>query len=163
MTESEQTVDPNMLWIIWGALLASVILYGVVANVVEISDPNTAEFTANIMRWGLAAAALGSMFFAYWIRKTMFFDKEDDPEFEGAQRAETLFTTSIISWALCESVAIYGLVLRVLTGDIALFYPFAGVSVALFILFRPRPNERLSDPDESTDADPEESASDAEW
>lgn len=163
MSDQEQTVDPKMLWIIWGGLLASVGLYGVVAHTITISDPSTTGSTARILTYGLAAASLGSIAFAYWIRKAMFFDKEDDPDFEGAQRAQTLFTTSIVTWALCESVAIYGLVLRVITGNITLFYPFAGVAVALFILFRPRPDERLTGPDAESGGDAEDVDSDAEW
>ena len=49
-----------------------------------------------------------------------------------------LTSYSIIMSALCESTAIYGLVLFVLAGNIMDMYIFAAISLALFAVFFPR-------------------------
>ena len=43
-----------------------------------------------------------------------------------------------MSWALCESIAIYGLVLTFLSFQWKYFLGFAAVSLASFLIYRPR-------------------------
>jgi hypothetical protein len=47
-------------------------------------------------------------------------------------------SAQILSWSLCESVAIYGLVLAFVTHEPAAYYPFAAVALLLLALYRPR-------------------------
>lgn len=53
-----------------------------------------------------------------------------------AQRSATGW---IVTWALCDSVAVLGLTASFLSMRPLLhFWPFAAVSLALFVLYRPR-------------------------
>lgn len=56
----------------------------------------------------------------------------------GSPPAQRLMTKSIISMAICESVAIYGLVLFLLAGSRLDFYLFTVVSLIFFGVFFPR-------------------------
>jgi F0F1-type ATP synthase membrane subunit c/vacuolar-type H+-ATPase subunit K len=49
-----------------------------------------------------------------------------------------LVSTSILTFALAESIAIYGLVLFLLNGESTDFFIFLGLSLLTFILFFPR-------------------------
>jgi len=64
----------------------------------------------------------------------------DDPPIEShaAEGAVAkLFTANIITWAMCESMAIYGLVLVFMSFDFRYFPPFAGVALLNFLFYRP--------------------------
>jgi hypothetical protein len=47
-------------------------------------------------------------------------------------------SAQLLSWALCESVAIYGLVLAFVTHEPAAYYPFGAVALVLMLLYPPR-------------------------
>ena len=53
-------------------------------------------------------------------------------------RAGILPTVSLITWALCEAVAIYGLVLFILTWNRNDFFLFMAISLLYFYLFYPK-------------------------
>jgi hypothetical protein len=44
----------------------------------------------------------------------------------------------IVTWALCESIAIYGLMLAILFHDARYYGPFAGVAAVAMLVFAPR-------------------------
>ena len=48
------------------------------------------------------------------------------------------FSASIITFALCEGVAVFGLVLFFLSGDSLNFYIFMAISMLFFFIFYPR-------------------------
>lgn len=50
---------------------------------------------------------------------------------------------NIISWALNESVAIYGLILAFRTADMTPFYIFAGIGALNMLILRPNPEKWL--------------------
>jgi len=154
-------VDPAMLWILWGALLASVGLYGVVAHVLETPGSDISRGMLRTLAYVFAAVSIAEVAITWWLRKTMYFDGSGETDSGEQGRAQSLFTMSIITWAICESVAIYGLVLRVLSGQIAYFYPFAAASFLLFVLYRPRPAERLPENGDEELADAP--GTEAEW
>ncbi len=53
-------------------------------------------------------------------------------------KVRRLFTAAIITFAFCESVGIYGLVLFLVGGNSSDFYLFLFLSLALFALYFPR-------------------------
>ncbi len=57
---------------------------------------------------------------------------------QGSAPDQRLMTKSIVSMAISESVAIYGLVLFLLAGSRFDFYLFAGISLIFFGIFFPR-------------------------
>jgi hypothetical protein len=55
----------------------------------------------------------------------------------GGRAAGRYFTACIISWALCESIAIYGLVLVQLSHQLVHYFGFAAGALFNFALYRP--------------------------
>ncbi len=60
---------------------------------------------------------------------------QGDPLFSKVQK---LFTAAIVSFAFCESVAIYGLVLFIIGGSSLDFYLFAFLSLIFFAVYFPK-------------------------
>ena len=66
------------------------------------------------------------------------------PENEQTRAATAkLFSASIVTWALCESIAIYGLVLSFMTAEPKYFLGFAAASLVNFLIYRPRKEQLL--------------------
>jgi hypothetical protein len=49
-----------------------------------------------------------------------------------------VLTASIVSWALCESIAVFGLVLAFLHHDIEHYLPFGGAALVLLLVLAPK-------------------------
>jgi hypothetical protein len=64
--------------------------------------------------------------------------KKDSPGPDEAQFINRLRTAHIITYALCESIAIYGLILFILEKDKTIFYAFLGVSLFLMLIHFPK-------------------------
>jgi len=64
--------------------------------------------------------------------------KKDSPGPDEAQFINRLRTAHIITYALCESIAIYGLMLFFLEKDKTVFYAFLGVSLFLMLVHFPK-------------------------
>ena len=57
---------------------------------------------------------------------------------QGGDNQAAWTTRKIITWALCESVAVYGLIVFFISKDIQDIYIFVGWAVVLFVLHAPR-------------------------
>jgi hypothetical protein len=68
--------------------------------------------------------------------RTLDLDEDHGPAV--AQAVSRARAGSIVTWALCESVAVYGLVLSMLLHDTSYYAPFAGVAAAAMLVFAPR-------------------------
>jgi F0F1-type ATP synthase membrane subunit c/vacuolar-type H+-ATPase subunit K len=55
-----------------------------------------------------------------------------------SQLASRLVSTSVVTFALAESIAVYGLVLFLLNGESTGFFVFLGLSLLTFIMFFPK-------------------------
>jgi hypothetical protein len=66
----------------------------------------------------------------------------EGPQVSGA--LAKLFAASIVSWAMCESIAIFGLMASFMSGDLKYFFAFAGVSLVNFVIYRPSREQLLS-------------------
>lgn len=115
------------------AMVASVFLYAVVVEVMQrllapfaglgVLTPDQARF----LKYVLAVLALGHFFLIKLCQKLL-----------SGPSLKHLFQTAILTFALCEAVAIYGLVLFLLTGQVFDFYLFFALSLSYFYLFYPR-------------------------
>ena len=134
----ENQVKGMTLWIIWGGMFGSLVIYGLVLSIVSpesAKDPSTIRIMAMSMG-GMSLAMIGGMFF---LRKTMFFGPLEDGAFDDRQGVrQKYFTVSIITWALSEAIAIYGLVLSFLSGQLVFYGAFAAVGATLMVRFRPQ-------------------------
>lgn len=115
------------------AMIASVFIY---AGVVELLKWQLAPFagfstldpgTADLIKYIFLALAAAQFFIIKALQKIL-----------SAHSVEKLSLTAIITFALCESVAVLGLVLFLLNGNSMDFYIFMVLSLGFFYLFFPK-------------------------
>lgn len=138
-----------VLRIVHAALIASILLFGVMLMFV-IRPPGEAVVGADIPVRAdppayfaaiMIAMAAASMLAIYMVRRRMSRDRAaaaaTTPE-HAARNRSRLYSASIASWALCESIALYGLVLGIVHRDTGPFLPFAAVALVLLVALAPR-------------------------
>jgi F0F1-type ATP synthase membrane subunit c/vacuolar-type H+-ATPase subunit K len=115
------------------AMIAAVFVY---AGVVELLKWQLAPFagfstlapgTSDLIKYIFLALAAAQFFIIKALQKIL-----------PTRSVENLSTTAIITFALCEAVAILGLVLFLLAGNSLDFYIFMAVSLGFFTLFFPK-------------------------
>jgi hypothetical protein len=115
------------------AMIASVFVY---AGVVELIKWQLAPFTGFAQLDPQTAALLKYVFLA--LAAAQFVIIKAVQKFLPAPSVEKLSLTAIITFALCESVAVLGLVLFLLAGQGLDFYIFMVISLGFFTLFFPK-------------------------
>lgn len=99
---------PSVLWMIWGAMLSSVAIYGAV---ILLAFPNAGGGSWQTLAPVLALVSLSTTGMAFFVVPRA--------------RAPT-HVQYLIRWALCESVAIFGVVIAALGAPL----PVAGLFLA---------------------------------
>jgi hypothetical protein len=130
--------------ILYLALLVSVGMYGAIIFV--ITNNQTPKELDPTMLYALAGAAVTTMVMIVVLRGKLLPPtreahslNEPIPEGENVQKAlGRVFTASILTWALCESIAIYGLVLSFVSFQPKYFLGFAAASLVNFVIYRPQ-------------------------
>jgi len=126
------------LWLIWGVLLSSLVIYAGVAAVLvsgEATDPETASRLTPIF----ALVALGAAVTSFVLRNVMLTRPLArgalDPETPaGAQRVQTAF---VLAWVFSETVGLFGFVLWFLGRDWNVFLAFLSAGAVLIALHAP--------------------------
>lgn len=118
------------------AMVASVFFYAVVVEVLKRSlapfaglaplDQNQVQ----LLKYVFVGLALGHFLLIKLLPKVL-----------APVTVSRLFQTAILTFALCEAVAIYGLVYFLLTGRVFEFYLFFALSLFYFYLFYPKYRE----------------------
>jgi len=115
------------------ALIVSVFIYAVV---VQVLNWTLAPFTgfgavsagqARMLKYFFVALAIGHFFLIKFMQKIL-----------AAGTLERLFQAAVVTFALCEAVAIFGLVLFLVTGNSMDFYVFMFLSLFYFWFFYPK-------------------------
>ncbi len=141
----------NTLRIIWGAMLASIVMYIGIGFVVAAEQPGSPPETVELYRMvftGLAVSVLvaipvlrrvlmGGVFLAPSDRGMHGRDDGPAPEVLEAAMAKYM-QGSLVGIALAESVCLYGLVLAFLAADGSEVLPFAAVSALAMAVQLPR-------------------------
>src|SRR5262245_41703273 len=135
------------LLVIHAAMMSTVILYGVIAYAIGGEPAHADHGTLLAVLAGAAAATAVASFVA---RAALLPPRERAGD--GRSLDESLLATPaaraalartraalIVGWALCEAVALFGLVLAILDHDAAAYAPFGAASLVLFFLHSPRP------------------------
>lgn len=127
------------LWFIWGALVYAILLYlGVAFFLVRTSaaSPELLTVVAGLtILLSIISCAMSILVWIKLLRAPLQSGTLDLQSESGFQRYQTL---SIITWALDETIAIFGLVLVVMSGVIYYAVPFCVISLVLLILQRPQ-------------------------
>lgn len=132
------------LRIIWGSLLMSIAIYGVVAAVVaKTMTATVAGGAANPIVLVLGVVALMMALMAIFVPRAAMRRSEErgsiappDPSAPPSV-PPNVFTALIIRWAMLEAVAILGLVAALITADPRAFIPLGVVAIAGMLLSYP--------------------------
>jgi len=149
MTETDRT-DPQQalrtVTVIAAAITAALLAYALVVEALPIVEPGFSGLLAgsqssiDVLRYGLGGLTLGIAFLVPLLRRRL---TSHAPSRESGERppAQSLLAATVISLALAESPAIFGLVLFLLGGDRWDFYGFAAFALLLVLVVFPRHNE----------------------
>ena len=119
--EKKQQAHIQIIWIIYGALIMSQFMYGFVGGFI-IEGPKEPS-TDLILPMALAGVALTTSIITFVVGKFI---------------PGPYLTQCIIKWALTESIAVYGLVLVMLTGNTTFLFGFLLWSLALMAVHAPK-------------------------
>jgi len=124
------------IWILYLALMSSIVIYAVVAVMIDAQGgPRGGEREASdleLFQYVFLAAGVVVTMASLVIPGLVVRSPRGD-----VLPYERLVTKKIVQWALSESVAIFGLVLYFLTGDLDYMYIFAAWSAAVMLLHGP--------------------------
>ena len=123
-------------------LIASIFMYASVAIFVSktqnfISKPEPA-LNLNQFRYILYGLSVAMLFIITFTRKLLLSGKGNQNNKNLNSHASIFFSVTIVTGALCESVAIYGLVLFFVGKKITDFYALMFMSLMYFIYFFPK-------------------------
>jgi hypothetical protein len=115
------------------AMIAAIFVY---TGVVEVIKWQWAPFAGFAKLPGQTASLLKYIFLV--VAAAQFVIIKVVQKIVPAQSLDNLPQAAIITFALCETVAIFGLVLFLLTGNALDFYVFMVISLGYFYLFFPK-------------------------
>jgi hypothetical protein len=125
-----------MLQIVRFALLTSVVLYALIG---EVAGPKTPATVSPLLFYILTLVAVTSVAVAFVLRRTLM--KESEPTASGTVDASVINRwrmANIVTYALAESIAMFGLVLRMLGFTLGQILPFYLAGFILILFLAPR-------------------------
>jgi hypothetical protein len=135
----------QMQLMIYGALLVSQLVYGYLAFKVFAVQPGRGSMPDALPYVLIAVAASELLIAIPVLRKRLMPARRDakaidepipdSPAVGGV--LGRLFVAQIVTWGMCESIAILGLVLVITSHDPRYYLGFAGASVVGFVVYRP--------------------------
>ncbi len=125
-----------VLRIIHAALLFSCLLYVPIGEVVASKEPRDVRF----LFIGLAIGGLSTLTLAMRLRPRLVGSAEETLRHnpDDAAALARWQTAQIVLYGMCEAVALYGLVLRMLGTPLIQVLPFYGGAVLLMLMWMPR-------------------------
>jgi len=124
--------------IVWLALVASLLVYGAIPFVLPLPGEPAAVLVPLVA--ALVFVALATALATMVLRRVAITGPLASGALDPATKtgAGRVLAISVVLWALCESIGVYGLVLFFLYRELALFYPFLLVAMALMLFHAPR-------------------------
>ncbi|MDP3047943.1 MAG: hypothetical protein Q8N12_00740 [Thermodesulfovibrionales bacterium] len=142
----------KVIWIIWGAMLASLGIYIIVGHMV-IAKIKMAEMSPDVfslLRNALYVVAVIELAIIPFMRKIMLKASPKETQSSAGYQIPGIVThpalgryttVTIVSLALAESIAIYGLLLLLIGKDFQSFYVLTAVSAVAMLVYRPKMDE----------------------
>lgn len=139
----------SVLWLLWAAMVFSVILYVVVAHLFgdEFRKAVDQELPISFLKEILYGISACLILLAFAVRRIMFPGIDSDYRTMSMRNKPVQIQKDIrgkytaamlISLALSEAVAIFGLVLFFLGDTLQTFYVFISISMVAMLLLRPK-------------------------
>lgn len=125
------------------AMMASLLLYAILVETIKKQHAPFGGFapmpldTAATFRYALLGVAIAEFFLIQLLNKLILSAKAPVPG-RFSRAVQKLMTSAVVTFGLCESVAIYGLVLFLVQGNPNDFYLFLLISLFYFSIFFPK-------------------------
>jgi len=139
----------RMMWmvLIGGMVALAFLVEGLLLAQITIVDGAGEGIPMELLRYGLAAVALMTSIGILVARKWWQPDERHDPVLggdseQGKKQSQRKFTVWLVSIAMVDSIALYGLVLFFLSGQRMDFYLFAVPALLLMLVLRPADGAR---------------------
>lgn len=146
--KAELAIKAASLWIVWAALSGSVLACAVIAFLqtraaasIDASFPQTLYLV--LLGMGLSNALVSVVIRQFLLVRAVRRGTLDLQTSAGSQRAFVLF---LVTWALSETLGIFGLVIVLLGASFVSGIPFWGLALVLMLLHRPTLNFFRCDP-----------------
>lgn len=132
------------------AMIASLFVYAAVVEIIKMNYESFKGFAPfpgiEILRYIFFGIAILEFFLIRYVKNLILSGRS---AVEGLPRqkrpfspnVQRLFTTAIVTYAFCESVVIYGLVLFLIAGSSLDFYLFMVLSLFFYAIYFPRYNQ----------------------
>jgi F0F1-type ATP synthase membrane subunit c/vacuolar-type H+-ATPase subunit K len=139
------------LMIIHAAMMATPILYGVIAYFIAEQAPPAAPAANRDLLVGILAGLAAITGIASFVVRALLMPlrarvsdgRPIDASVLGTAPAQAALArvriALIASWALCEATAVFGLIAGFLFRDASLYAPFGAAAIALLLVHAPRP------------------------
>ncbi len=127
------------LWMVWAALLGSLVVYGVLPLLISGSSLRDPVLERSMLV-GLFALALGLGIGTLIARNLMIVNPARRGQIDLRTREDfaRYFQVSIVLWVISESIGVLGLVLFLLFGKTAYLYAFLCAAGVLLAVHSPR-------------------------
>ena len=127
------------------ALLSTVVVYGVIAQLNQ-SESAAADQDPEMLRIIFSVLGAGMCGVAIMMNRLFTHPKHFTPEMSAEDVAGKMFTAYILTWALAESCAVFGLVLTFILAEPSTYTVFAilsGLTIVLHSLTEQRVRTQL--------------------
>lgn len=139
MNETHRAPAPVVLWIVWAAMLASLVLYAAMPLFFAGSGADDPAFE-RVMLIALSAVALVSGIGTLVARNLLIVQpaRRGELDLRSAAGLAHFFPIAVVLWAVSESIGVCGLLLCFLFGKLAYLYSFLFAAAALLLVHAPR-------------------------
>lgn len=140
MLQSPQNFGPKVLQIVWAALLGSQIVYGVVLpQAIRDNEPREYQmpYVFGLSTLGVLAPIVGYFIYKWFLaqaKRDLIEKYGQRPNYDISTLAAYYNTPYIFRMALTETCAIAGFGLSFIHMRTELYYPFAALTLGIFLL-----------------------------
>jgi hypothetical protein len=121
--------------IIHGALMTSVVMYGLISYVI-VRAPGGVALPPAVL-YTLGGVALLVMVQLPFLRRRLLAPAEPTASAPARPPMVRLVNGQMLTWALCEAIALFGLILTFIAHDLRYILGFGALSLLNFFIYRP--------------------------
>ncbi len=131
-----------MIWIIWVAMLGTLAIYFMIVRFFgnEIKSNISYDIPLKKLKDILIVVSAVGVALAFFLRRFML-TMQKSPSFEISQVAGKYASAVLVSLAISETIAIFGLILYMLGADLTTFHIFIAFSAMAMVYYRPKTEE----------------------
>ena len=123
--------------VIHASMMASVIMYGIIGFTISAEAPPSSAPNHGLFV-GILAGVAALCAIASFVVKARMMPAADSAE-PPPTRLGQIRGALVVAWALCEAIAICGLVVTFVFHDVSDYSPFGAAALVLLLVHAPRP------------------------